>query len=116
MTPLPLFRHILTLRRQTPPRFYEREEGALATDLKDIMTTICTATLGSLTYAIKGQKLLSENSISAKIVKLDASQTRRGCSYGIEFDCREQKKVRRLFSTASLPVSGYMSGGGGELL
>ncbi len=98
-----------------PLQANEREGGACA-DLKDTMTTICTATIGSLTHAIKGQKLLESSGIAARIVKLDASRTRRGCSYGIEFDCREKSKTRRLFAENALPVSGYLGGGGGELL
>ncbi len=80
------------------------------------MQTICTASLGSLTYAIKGQKALEEAGISGKIVKLDATKTRRGCSYGIEFPCDKIKRVRSVFSSSHLPVSGYQNGRGGVLL
>ncbi len=80
------------------------------------MHKICTASIGSLTHAMKGQKLLAEVGIAANIVKLDAKKTRRGCAYGIEFSCSELKKVRTKLGASHLPVSEYFSGGGGELL
>lgn len=80
------------------------------------MHKICTASVGSLTHAMKGQKLLSDAGILTKIVKLDAKKTRRGCAYGIEFSCAELKNARSVLGASHLPVSEYFSGGGGELL
>jgi len=65
---------------------------------------------------MKGQRLLSDVGIASRIVKLDASKTRRGCAYGIEFPCADQRRVRTTLGAAHLPVSEYFSGGGGELL
>lgn len=80
------------------------------------MHKICTASIGSLTHAMKGQKLLAEVGIAGKIVKLDAGKTRKGCAYGIEFSCSELRSARSVLGAAHLPVSEYFSGGGGELL
>ncbi|MBO5305123.1 MAG: DUF3343 domain-containing protein [Clostridia bacterium] len=80
------------------------------------MHKICTASIGSLTHAMKGQKLLTGEGISSRIVKLDSKKTRRGCAYGIEFSCDEQRRVRSVLGASHLPVSDYFSGGGGELL
>lgn len=80
------------------------------------MHKLCTASIGSLTHAMKGQKLLAEDGISARIVKLDAKRTRRGCAYGIEFSCTDLRRARSVLSSAHLPVSDYINGGGGELL
>ena len=76
----------------------------------------CTAAIGSLTYAIKAQKALSQNGIHNNIVKLDASMTRRGCAYGIEFPCEEQRSVRTVMNEEKIPISSYINSGGGTLL
>ena len=47
---------------------------------------MCIATLKSMTYAIKAQKALSKYYINSEIVKLDPSQSKKGCAYGIKFD------------------------------
>lgn len=80
------------------------------------MHTLCTAAIGSLTHAMKGQRLLDDLGIAAKIVKLDAGRTKKGCSYGIEFACSELKRARAALGAAHLPISAYLDGGGGELL
>ena len=80
------------------------------------MHDFCTASVGSLTHAMKGQKLLGTLGIASRIVKLDAKKTRKGCSYGIEFPCSEMRRARSALSAAHLPISDYFSGGGGEVL
>ena len=44
-------------------------------------TTIIT--VGSVTLAMKVRKLLSKKGIRSKLIKVDASKTANGCSYGI---------------------------------
>lgn len=73
---------------------------------------VCTASLNSLTYAIKAQKELAGAGIDARVVKLDASMSRRGCTYGVEFDCSVGRAVRSALGNARVPVKGYYSGGG----
>ena len=76
------------------------------------MQNLCTAAIGSLTHAIKGQRLLAEIGITGTVVKLDSKKTRRGCAYGIEFPCQNYKEVRAKLGAARLPVSQYTDGGG----
>ena len=76
----------------------------------------CTAALESLTYAIKAQRALAEAEIPCEIVKLDASMTRRGCAYGVEFPCSEQRSVRAVMNAENITVTGYINNGGGALL
>ena len=73
---------------------------------------LCTASLNSLTYAIKAQKELAGAGINAKVVKLDASMSRHGCTYGVEFDCANGRAVRSALGSARIPVTGYHNGGG----
>ena len=41
-------------------------------------------TMKSMTYAMKGQRLLSRFNINSRIVYLNPAQTKRGCAYGLE--------------------------------
>ena len=77
---------------------------------------ICTAAIGSLTYAIKAQRALEQGGIGGEIVKLDASMTRRGCAYGVEFPCELQREVRAIMNAEKITVNSYINGGGGTLL
>ena len=77
---------------------------------------MCTATLNSLTYAMKAQNTLSDSRIPTKIVKLDSSMTRHGCAYGIEFECNDLKDIRRILAAAHIPVKSYINGSGGTLI
>lgn len=76
----------------------------------------CTAALGSLTYAIKAQRALAQEGISCEIVKLDSSMTRRGCAYGVEFPCSDQRSVRTVMNAEKITVSSYINNGGGTIL
>lgn len=42
-----------------------------------------TISLGSVTYAMKAQRLLSAIKIHSKLVKLDAGKSADGCIYGL---------------------------------
>ena len=48
---------------------------------------MCIASFKSMTYAIKAQKALSKYYINSEIIKLEASITKKGCAYGLKFDC-----------------------------
>lgn len=43
-----------------------------------------TITVGSVTYAIKVRKLLERAGVKSKLIKVDSSKTKSGCTYGIE--------------------------------
>ena len=73
----------------------------------------CSAAISSLTLCIKAQRTLNENGIEALVVKLDPSFTRRGCAYGIEFDCRMAHTVRAVLSKANVRATQYIDSGGG---
>ena len=77
---------------------------------------ICTAAIGSLTHAINAQRALSDAGIHGDIVKLDASMTRRGCAYGVEFPCEQGRTVRSVMNAKKINVSNYFGGSGGTLL
>ena len=41
--------------------------------------------IGTVTYAIKAKKILSRAGISSKLVKIGDSDSKGGCTYGLEF-------------------------------
>ncbi len=48
---------------------------------------MCVASLKSMTVALKAKKALNEAYIDCEIIKLEPYMTKRGCAYGIKFDC-----------------------------
>ena len=102
-------RHILTLEG-----LRERSADALGKEVANMKQ--CTAAIGSLTYAIKAKRALEQAGLVGNIVKLNASMTRRGCAYGLEFHCEDQRAVRAVMNAQSIPVTDYINGGGGTIL
>ena len=49
----------------------------------DLSKTILN--IGSITYAMKARKILTRVKIVCEVVKINASDTKGGCSYGIKF-------------------------------
>ncbi len=72
----------------------------------------CTAALSSLTYALKAQRALLDLGIESRVIKLDAPRARRGCEYGIAFDCRDQNEIKQGLRSAGISVRRYLKGGG----
>lgn len=64
----------------------------------------------SVTYAIKGQNILSLNSISSRVIKLDAEQTKKGCAYGVEVDSSHLKNAISIFDRSGIPYSEIVKG------
>ena len=48
---------------------------------------MCAIALKSMTYAIKAKKALNDSYIDAEIIKLAPNMTKKGCAYGVRFDC-----------------------------
>ena len=76
---------------------------------------LCTASMRSMTYALKTQRLLEAAGVYSYIVKLDSSATRRGCAYGITFYCASGDTVRRILRSERISVSQYIMGGGEKI-
>lgn len=69
---------------------------------------ICIATISSLNLSIKAQKALANERIFCKIVSLDPSTTRRGCAYGIEFACSEERSVKSILRRVGISPSEFI--------
>ena len=75
---------------------------------------ICIATIPSLNICIKAQKALAENSIYCKIVSIDPKLTRRGCAYGIEFSCPEERLVKSVLRQVGIRPSQFLESNKGK--
>lgn len=71
---------------------------------------ICTASMSSMTYALKAQRALSAAAIPCRIVSLDSSKAKRGCAYGIEFSCAQLENVKTVFKNGRITARHYYNG------
>ena len=54
---------------------------------------MCIIALRSMTHAIKAKKCLEDFYIDCEIVKLEPNMTKKGCAYGVSFNCVNTKNV-----------------------
>ena len=48
---------------------------------------MCVASVRSMTYAQKAKKDLENNLIECEIIRLEPNMTKKGCAYGVKFQC-----------------------------
>ena len=70
---------------------------------------ICIATIPSINICIKAQKALADNKIFCKIISIDPKLTKRGCAYGIEFSCSEEKNVKSILRRVGIYPSQFLN-------
>ena len=63
-------------------------------------------TFNSITYALKGRKILARADIVSKLVKVDSNLT-NGCTYGVEIDDRHYFDAIGALKNASINYSIY---------
>ena len=66
---------------------------------------MCIASLKSMTYAIKAKKVRSQYNINTEIIKLDSSLAKKGCLYGVEFDCKNIYAVENILKNSNVNYS-----------
>lgn len=71
----------------------------------------CVAALGSMTVAVKATRVLAARGIFAEVIGLSASETKRGCAYGISFDCDAAELVRSTLKAGGVQVTQYLQRG-----
>ena len=79
------------------------------------MSTKCTVSVGSVTYAEKAMRSLASAAIYSEIIKLDESKS-RGCVYGLEFPCSQLDNVRAVLRQAGIKVKGFYTPDGKNTL
>lgn len=63
-------------------------------------------TFNSVTYALKGRKVLSRSGIAGRLIKIDTMLT-KGCTYGLEIDNNLFLDAIRILKTAGLEYTFY---------
>ena len=66
----------------------------------------CSAELGSVTEAMKAQRVLAAAAIPSEIIKSEGGR-RRGCIFGIGFACAQANNVRAVLSSARITPRGW---------
>lgn len=64
----------------------------------------CTLEIGSMTSALKAQKILGTAAIPATVVKTSESGGGRGCRYGLRFSCSQMANVRMILANENIRV------------
>lgn len=62
----------------------------------------CLAVIGSMTQALRAQKVLASAAIRTEVVKADSSHTRRGCAYALSYPCVQDGNVRTILLSAGI--------------
>ena len=63
---------------------------------------MCIVSTKSMTQAFKVKNALSTSYINSEVIKLDSEMSKKGCSYGVEFDCINLQAVDRLLSKSNI--------------
>ena len=71
----------------------------------------CVGALSSMTLAVKATRALAAHGIFSEVIGLSAAETRRGCAYGISFDCDAADRVRAILKSNAISVSQYLQRG-----
>ena len=67
----------------------------------------CFAVIGSMTQALRAQKVLSNAAVRADVVKADSAHTRRGCAYALSYPCSQENNVRTILATAGIRIRDF---------
>lgn len=63
---------------------------------------LCSIPVGSMTRAMRAQRVLSAAAVPARVVKADSASTGRGCAYAVAVSCGRELVARELLRRSSL--------------
>ena len=63
----------------------------------------CIAAIGSVTQAMRAQKVLAGEAIRTNLVKTSGN-SHRGCSYALSYSCSQDANVRAILARARIRV------------
>jgi len=69
----------------------------------------CYCTVGSMTQAMRAQRVLADAAIQAQIVKNDNAH--RGCAYALSYSCLQENNVRTILARAGIRPREFHGGG-----
>lgn len=64
----------------------------------------CVAVIGSMTQALRAQRVLASAAIQAEVVKADAKEERRGCAYALSYSCAQENNVKTVLGNQGIRV------------
>ena len=64
----------------------------------------CIAEIGSMTQAMKAQRVLSETAIPTTVIKSNSARSSKGCTYGVSFACAQTENVQNALARAGVKV------------
>lgn len=64
--------------------------------------SLCAASTGSMTIAIKARRVLSQSGITVNVKKLSGGSDSRGCIYGIEYPCELSGNIISLLQSRGI--------------
>ena len=67
----------------------------------------CLAVMGSMTQALRAQKVLAGAAVRTEVVKADSEHTRRGCAYALSYPCSQEGNVRTILSSEGIRVRDF---------
>ena len=70
----------------------------------------CTAVLGSMTQAMRAQRVLAGAAILSEVLKVDSNALRRGCAFGVEYSCLQRNNVKAVLENAGIRVRSDLEG------
>ena len=70
--------------------------------VRDSFKYECSAEIGSVTEAMKAQKVLAAAAIPSEIIKKEGTSRHRGCVFGIGFSCAQKNNVRSILGAARI--------------
>ncbi|MBQ8310411.1 MAG: DUF3343 domain-containing protein [Clostridia bacterium] len=70
----------------------------------------CYCVMGSMTQAMRAQRVLADAAIRADIVKSDSGESRRGCAYALSYSCAQAVNVRTVLSRAGIRPREFYGG------
>ncbi len=72
----------------------------------------CIAVIGSMTQAMQAKSVLTSASVRANVVKVDSSQSGRGCAYGVAYPAAQDDTVRAVLINVGIRPTVIHCGGG----
>ena len=77
---------------------------------KDFNFKECIAVIGSVTQAMRAQRILASASIRSSVVKADSAGIGGGCAYALSYSCDQDDNVKIVLHNAGIRPQGFYGG------
>ena len=73
---------------------------------------MCKAAIKNMTGAMKARDAMRRAGVTAEVVSIDSSLTKRGCSYGVSFPCEKESEARRILNAKNIDYGEILGSSG----